>query len=71
MIGVGRNKGKYVRAISGALIAALLIYFSYTKFKTPATEMAGMGAPTTLVTTALVVAEEVPLIVNVFGSLRA
>lgn len=61
---------KYKRLISGALIAGLLIYFSYTQWK-GSSEEEMMAPPTVLVSTAPVIIEDTPLIINVFGSLRA
>lgn len=58
------------RLISGLLIAALLVYFSYYKWQSPSAPQMG-GAPTVLVTTTKVVVEDIPRIIEVFGSLRA
>lgn len=65
------RKHRYVRALSGALIAGLLIFFSYHQWRGEDTTAAGMGAPVVLVTTTPVVVEDAPISINVFGSLRA
>jgi membrane fusion protein, multidrug efflux system len=62
---------RYIRAISGALIAALLIYFSYHQWRGGKATPDAMAAPTVLVTASPVVVEDAPITINVFGSLRA
>jgi membrane fusion protein, multidrug efflux system len=61
---------KYKRFISGALIAGLLIYFTFAKWHGSSTS-GMMAPPTVLVSTANVVVEDIPIIIEVFGSLRA
>ncbi len=61
---------KYKRFISGALIAALLIYLSYSQWQGEATP-GGMAPPTVLVSAAHVEIEDIPIIIEVFGNLRA
>lgn len=61
---------KYKRFISGLLIAGLLVYFSYTKWHGPAAAQT-MAPPTVVVSVAPVVVEDIPIIIDVFGSLRA
>jgi membrane fusion protein (multidrug efflux system) len=58
------------RWASGLLIAALLVYFSMNNFRNSSSEEM-MGEPTVLVTTAPVIVEDIPMVVDVFGNLRA
>lgn len=59
------------RLISGLLIAALLVYFSFNKWHGPSATPQMGGEPTVLVSTRKVVVEDIPRIIEVFGSLRA
>ncbi len=58
------------RLVSGVLIAALIIYFSYSSWHGSAAPEV-MAPPTVVVSATPVVIEDSPIIINVFGSLRA
>lgn len=59
------------RWISGLLIAGLLVYFSINNYQGTSAPANMMGEPTVLVVTSPVIVEDIPMIVDVFGNLRA